>query len=280
MKKAKSKISSLGAARTLLKVGTCSETLLRVLNRAFDHPLEKEEHATAPLAGGIMQHGYQCGMIWGASLAAGAQAYHLFGTGSQAEVRAIDATQKIVESFRALNNSINCHEITGIDKSSSTIDMIKFFIVKGGTIHCFRMSGKYAKVAFKEINSSLSENELEAPASPVSCSSLLVEKMGAANKQKIMASGFAGGIGLCGGACGALGAAIWIKGIKSIEKGENKIDFNSSEASILVDKFLKCTDYEFECIKIAGRKFENIEDHANYLHQGGCSKIIEVLSTA
>jgi len=25
-----------------------------------------------PLAGGIMQHGYQCGMIWGATLGAGA----------------------------------------------------------------------------------------------------------------------------------------------------------------------------------------------------------------
>ena len=253
---------------------------MRVLNRAFDHPSEKEEHATAPLAGGIMQHGYQCGMIWGAALAAGAQAYQLFGTGSRAEVKAIDAAQKIVESFSSLNNSINCYEITGIDKSSSTKDMIKFFIIKGGTIHCFKMSGKYAKAAFKEINSSLFENESEAPASPVSCASLLAEKMSATEKQKVMASGLAGGIGLCGGACGALGAAIWLKGIKSIEKGEDKINFNSSEASNVIDKFLKCTDYEFECIKIAGRKFENIEGHANYLHQGGCSKIIEVLATA
>jgi hypothetical protein len=280
MKKAKSRISSLGAVRTFLKVGTCSETLLRVLNRAFDHPLEKEEHASAPLAGGIMQYGYQCGMIWGAALAAGAQAYHLFGTGSQAEVRAIAATQKIVESFSALNNAINCYDITGIDKSSSTKDMIKFFIVKGGTVHCFRMSGKYAKIAYKEINSSLSENEVEAPALPVSCSSLFAEKMGVTFRQKVMASGFAGGIGLCGGACGVLGAAIWIKGIKSIEKGENKIDFKSLEANNVIDKFLKCTDYEFECLKIVGRRFKNIEDHANYLHEGGCSKIIEVLATA
>ena len=253
---------------------------MRVLNFAFDHPSEKEEHATAPLAGGIMQYGYQCGMIWGAALAAGAQAYHLFGTGSQSEVRAIAATQKIVESFRSLNNAINCYEITGIDKSSSAKDMIKFFIVKGGTIHCFRMAGKYAKAVYKEINSSLSENEMEAPVSPVSCSTLLAEKMGVTDKQKIMASGFTGGIGLCGGACGVLGAAIWIKGIKSIENGENKIGFNSSEAGNVIDKFLKCTDYEFECSKITGRKFNNIEDHANYLHEGGCSKIIEALASA
>jgi hypothetical protein len=38
-----------------------------------------------------MQHGYQCGMIWGATLAAGAQAYRLLGPGPQAETAAIIA---------------------------------------------------------------------------------------------------------------------------------------------------------------------------------------------
>ena len=37
-------------------------------------------------------------------------------------------------------------------------------------------------------------------------------------------------------------------------------------------------DYEFECAGIVGRKFENIADHAGYLRDGGCAKIIEVLS--
>ena len=54
-----------------------------------------------PFAGGIMQHGYQCGMIWGAALAAGAQAYRLFGPGPQAEAMAVIAAQWLVESFRA-----------------------------------------------------------------------------------------------------------------------------------------------------------------------------------
>jgi hypothetical protein len=49
-------------------------TTLRVLNSAFNHELKNKENAAMPLAGGIVQHGYQCGMIWGASLAAGAQA--------------------------------------------------------------------------------------------------------------------------------------------------------------------------------------------------------------
>ena len=251
---------------------------MRVLNRAFDNPLEKEERATSPLAGGIMQHGYQCGMIWGASLAAGAQAYRLFGAGPQTEVKAIAATQRIVESFHSLNKNINCYEITGIDKSSSAMQMIKFFILKGGTLHCFHMSGKYAKAAFKEINSSLSENDMETPSPPVSCSAMLAEKMGASEMQKVMTAGLSGGIGLCGGACGALGATIWITGIKNLEKDGSRIDFKSPEASEVIDKFLKCSDFEFECSKIIKRKFISVEDHANYLREGGCSKIIEALA--
>ena len=38
--------------------------------------------------------------------------------------------------------------------------------------------------------------------------------MGESDIHAVMASGLAGGIGLCGGACGALGAAIWILGMK------------------------------------------------------------------
>lgn len=45
-----------------------------------------------------------------------------------------------------------------------------------------------------------------------------------------------------------------------------------------VETFLAASDYEFECADIVGRKFEGIDDHADHLHQGGCSKIIEALS--
>jgi hypothetical protein len=279
MSKAHSGISSMGTVGTFLKVGTCSEALCNVLDHAFDHPLKPEERATMPLAGGIMQHGYQCGMIWGATLAAGAQAYRLLGPGPQAETKAIIAAQRLVESFRALNNNINCLEITDIDKSSSTMQMIIYFLIKGGSIGCFRMAARYAPVAFSEINTALSEKHIEAPSAPVSCSAMLAQKMGVSDMHTLMAAGFAGGIGLCGGACGALGAAIWIIGMNSLKEGVGKIEFKSPSALDTIDKFIKCTDDEFECSEIVGRKFENISDHANYLRDGGCSKIIEVLAT-
>ena len=231
-----------------------------------------------PLAGGIMQHGYQCGMIWGATLAAGAQAYRLLGPGPQAETKAIIAAQRLVESFRARNNSINCLEITNIDKSSSTMQMITYFLIKGGTIGCMRMAARYAPVAFSEINTALSEEHIEAPSPPVSCAAMLAQKMGVSDMHAVMAAGFAGGIGLCGGACGALGAAIWIIGMNSSKEGVGKIDFKNPKAIDAIDRFMKCTDSEFECSKIVGRRFENIGDHADYLRDGGCSKIIEVLA--
>lgn len=34
----------------------------------------------------------------------------------------------------------------------------------------------------------------------------------------------------------------------------------------------------FECSEIVGRKFEDIDDHAGYLREGGCSELIEVLA--
>ena len=229
-------------------------------------------------AGGVMQHGYQCGMIWGATLAAGAQAYRLFGPGPQAETKAIVAAQRLVESFRALNNNINCLEITDIDKSSSTMQMITYFLIKGGSIGCLRMAAKYAPVAFSEINTALSERHTEAYTPPVSCAAVLAQRMGVSDMQTVMAAGFAGGIGLSGGACGALGAAIWITGMKSGKEGAGKIDYRNPRAMDTIDRFMKCTDCEFECSKIVGRRFENVDDHAGYLRDGGCSKIIEILA--
>ena len=233
-----------------------------------------------PLAGGIMQHGYQCGMIWGATLAAGAQAYRLLGPGPRAETMAVIAAKRIVDAFRACTGEINCFEITDIDKSSSAMKMIYVFLIKGKTFGCMRLSSRFAKAAFKEINSALSENALEAPSPPVSCAALLARNMGLSDMHATMAAGLAGGIGLCGGGCGALGAAIWIFGMNSLKQGVAKIDYKDPGTLAVIEKFLKSTNYKFECSEIVGRKFENINDHASYLQGGGCSAIIELLATA
>ncbi len=229
------------------------------------------------LAGGIMQHGYQCGMIWGAVLASGAQAYRHFGPGPHAETKAIIAAQRLVGSFRALNNNINCQKITGINRQSSTMQMIAYFLLKGGSLDCFQRTTRYARGVFNEINNVFSESDITAPYPPVSCAAMLAKKVGLSDMHTVMVAGLAGGIGLCGGACGALGAAIWIIGMKSIEDGTGKHDLNNSIALDAIGKFLNCTDHTYECSEIVGRQFEHVDDHAEYLRAGGCSNIIEVL---
>ncbi len=226
-----------------------------------------------PLAGGIMQYGYQCGMIWGAALAAGAEAHKRFGAGPKAEAAAIVASRKVVESFRALAKHINCLEITDIDRSATAWKMIKFFLIKGGTIHCFRMASKFSPTAYRAIEAGLAEAPDDAPAPPVSCAAEVARKMGASDLQVTMAAGFAGGIGLCGGACGALGAAIWMISLK-----DGKADFKNPRAQQAIERFLKSADHEFECAKIVGRNFESVADHSDYIRGGGCAAIIGALT--
>jgi hypothetical protein len=230
-------------------------------------------------AGGIATQGYQCGMLWGAALAAGAQAYRNHGPGPQAETEAVIAAQRLVESFRThTNNEINCLEIIEINfqGKNQAKPILKFFL-KGGPIGCFRMAARYAPGAFSAINSSLSENHIAPPSLPVSCTATLAKKMGASEIQTVMAAGFAGGIGLSGGACGALGAAIWITGM---DHPEEPVGFNpmDSWAGDTIERFLESADYEFECSEIVGRKFEDVSDHADHVRAGGCSEIIEALA--
>lgn len=65
MKRIKSEGVKLKAKRTFIKKGTCSRTFFYLLDREFGYPLDDEEKAVDPLAGGILQQGYQCGMLWG-----------------------------------------------------------------------------------------------------------------------------------------------------------------------------------------------------------------------
>ena len=248
-----------------------------VVDRSFGYPMKLEEHASMSLAGGVLGNGYQCGMLWGGALAAGAQAYRLYGSCPQAETEALIASQKLVESFRGRAKGIDCAEITEFEwKKSSGRQVLKFF-AKGGPIGCFRLAADYAQIAFDTISATLAEKHGDAPTRPTSCASMLAEKMGASEMQVVMAAGLAGGIGLSGGACGALGAAIWIIGTKSAGQKTGSL-FGNPLTSTLLERYLSSADYEFECAKIVGRKFQNADDHANYLRDGGCAHIIDVLA--
>jgi len=253
-----------------------------VLGRAYNNPLDFEEQASLPFVGGIRQHGYQCGQIWGASLAAGARVYQQKGAGVDSEMRSVKISSSLVEVFREGNGEVNCHEITTLNKDSTGFDMAKYFLLKGGSIGCFRMASHYAPLAYDAIEENLKEADSNASDQPFSCTALLAKKAGANEKHQTMAAGLAGGIGLCGEACGALGTAVWIKAMQAKQQNPEidlwgDKDF-SQDFETLVEVFLEASDYEFECANIVGRKFKDVEDHGDHLKQGGCSRIIDALA--
>jgi hypothetical protein len=71
-------------------------------------------------------------MLWGSTLAAGAEAYRRFGTGPQAEARAILAAQRIMDSFRTQNKATDCSELTGMQESLTARQLTTYFFLKGG----------------------------------------------------------------------------------------------------------------------------------------------------
>jgi hypothetical protein len=272
-------ITAMGTARAFTK-DACSGTLMSVLDGAYGHPLKAEESASNPLAGGIVQQGYQCGQLWGASLAAGAQAYRTFGPGPRAEAAAMAASRRIVESFADLNNETNCLELTEMtDSDMTTVSGVLKYFVKGGPIRCGRMAVRFAPVALREIDAALAEEPAEVSSPCASCAAKLARRMGASEQHTVMAAGLAGGIGMSGGGCGALGAAIWITGLNNPDE-KTGLTADGTRIGDVIDTFIKTTDHRFECAEIAGRRFAGIDDHATYLRDGGCSDLIEALANA
>ncbi len=270
-------ISKLKTVCAFLKNGTCSRTLMTVLNHTFDCPMRTEESASDPLAGGLMQ-GYQCGMLWGSTLAAGARVNRLYGKGAQAEAYAMIASKHLVKAFLSQLHDINCLEITETDPNNKRQVFVNF-LVKGGAFRCMGRAAEFAPKALKAINTALDEKSFPVSCNPKNCASRLAKKMGASDRQIVMAAGLAGGIGLSGGACGTLGAAIWILGIQARKKQiPNKVINQNINA--LIERFLKHTNYEFECFKIVGHKFKDIDNHSAYLEQGGCKKLIDAIAEA
>ena len=57
----------------------------------------------------------------------------------------------------------------------------------------------------------------------------------------------------------------------------HKVDSKDPRFQEIIDRFVKQTGDRFECSEIVGRKFEDVADHADYLRNGGCQELMEVL---
>ncbi len=276
--------NKLHPRKTFWKCGACSNAMFHLMNHEFDNIKLSEEKASNMLAGGIAQKGHQCGMIWGASLAIGTEAFRKFDNKNLAIATAINASKLMTDSFKKRTHSVNCRDISKVDwenKLDFVIYMLK--IIAQGFVFspCFNLIVKWTPEAIQAANKGLSENiNFNQPC--FSCSTEVVKKMGASEEESVMVAGFAGGIGLSGAACGALGAAIWYKMLDWDRKnaGKNPSMFNNPDAKKILRTFYMQTDSEMLCNKICNRNFNTIDDHSDYIKSGGCSKLIEALATS
>ncbi|WP_372650164.1 C-GCAxxG-C-C family (seleno)protein [Draconibacterium sp.] len=112
----------------------------------------------------------------------------------------------------------------------------------------------------------------------VSCASIVAEKMGAGKEKAMMLAGFAGGIGLSGNACGALGAAVYQGAEKWFEENPGEVRFIVPGMEEMMRDFLFENRGEVLCSKICGKTFATAEEHSEYIRNGGCGKLLNVLS--
>jgi C_GCAxxG_C_C family probable redox protein len=264
------------AKKVFWKMGSCSRTFFYLLDREFDNLQEEEEKASDTFAGGIVQKGHQCGMLWGASLAVGLEAYRRSGTADEAVGLAIIATQDLVRSFTDRTGTVNCREITKTDFSKKW-QFFKYMLFKAKD--CFNMAEIWAPEAIETAKESLSQEQVNLPERPRSCATEVLEKMGASKEEAVTVAGFAGGIGLSGNACGALGAAIWYRTLAYNHTHKKPLSYkNHPVAKKIIEKFYKETNNKIKCSEICGRAFNGLEEHTQFIKNGCCKNLILALA--
>lgn len=269
------KVREQDAKKVFRKLGTCSRTFFYLLNREFGYNNEVSERAADPLAGGILEEGYQCGMLWGASLAVGAEAHRTCAHLSQAIAVSVEATRNLMESFEKQEQTVQCREITRCD-FHNRFSFAKYML-SGRFLHCFDLAQKWAPDAVKEAKKALKQRPHDFEFC-MSCASEVVRKMGASEEEMVMVSGFAGGLGLSGGGCGALAAVLWMNALdwcREHDKGSANKDPNNKE---ILHSFLLLTRGKMRCEEISRTSFSSMKEHTDYLKKGGCLALIDGLS--
>ncbi len=124
----------------------------------------------------------------------------------------------------------------------------------------------------------LAHNGTESSQPSLSCASEVVRKMGGSEEETVMVAGFAGGLGLSGSGCGALAAAVWMNALTQNRKQTGKSATYDPSTDLTLKVFYEETDYEIQCEKICGQRFATLEEHTEFVKNGGCKKLINVLA--
>lgn len=272
----KASISNLKDTKLVfLQTGTCSQSLFHILDQEFDNEMDLEERAAATLAGGVVYQGKVCGIVLGAILGAGVEAYHEGGSLDTSICLSIEATQKLLVSFNAMAHAINCYDIAHVDFNSKA-SVFRYVITRKG-VKCFNLADKWAPKAIGIVREVMRQEEKVIPTCR-SCATRVVLEMGGNETEASIVAGFAGGIGLSGNVCGALTAALWYKTLKWLRKHPEIKKYPDHKAQESITKFLTLTNGEYLCPSLSGKRFSTLKEHTDFILGGGCNRLIDILA--
>jgi hypothetical protein len=278
MKEGQAKRIRRDTKRLFLKKGTCSRALFFILDREFGHLQDDEELAAELLAGGVVQQGYQCGLLWGAVFAVGAESFRRRPDRDRAVGTAIEAARHVSASFVARAGSPDCYDITNCEWKNKR--SIAKYMLTGKFLACFRLADAWAPEAIRAVGEGLALDPSGLPARTLSCASEVVRLAGGSDAEMVTAAGLAGGIGLSGGGCGALAAAVWMNALSRIRDKTYKTSMSDPVAERILRTFFEAAGSELDCRVIAGRSFATVADHTEFIGAGGCAKLIQALAGA
>lgn len=215
-------------------------------------------------------------------MAVGAEAARRCDDPDEAVGLALTATSQVLTSFRDRSQTVDCREITGrrLDTVRGMVGFM-FATFQSGmdNSQCFVLAEEWTPEAIDAATKGLSAVP-EHERVPRSCASAVVEKMGGTKQEAIMVAGFGGGMGLSGAGCGALAAAMWVKGLKWCRAHPDKDPgpWTDTGDKRTLEVFMSATGGEFTCEAICGRRFDSVDEHAEFVDAGGCGALIDALA--
>jgi len=288
------KISRKVAKYWWLRCVSCSEASVTTQNRGFAINEPAYEQAMHVFSGGFMHQGHACGLLTGAALAAGFAAQARFDNDKTRSGAALHAAMQLAKVYPETTSSINCREITEV--SLARLSGRLRYVLQGKSRMCGRLHLKWAPQAQQLIAMSLAEFEEGGQAG--SCANCavrtlreLVSSAGMKAEDSVLVAGFAGGIGLCGNVCGALAAGVFAMSAgrqlgRRQKKRDSRIRATLEElvgsnyrgaVTRLRGDFIRRFGSEL-CIDIIGRRFQDAEDHAMFVEQGGCENVTKFVA--
>ncbi len=273
----------------------CSEASMTTQMRCFGFEEPSYEQAIHIFSGGFMHLGQACGLLTGATLAAGFGARARYKEEKLITEAALNATIRLTEAYIELAGSINCCDITEV--SFSTLHGRLKYLQDGKGKMCGRLHLRWASLANDIIEKVLAE--FSSQTSTKGCENCAVQAMKrlvnagiVKNEDSVLVAGLAGGIGLSGNICGALAACVFAVANNSYSNRKNKK--RDSKLKGTLQEIFGINNYglpaqirqmfinEFGselCAEISKKKFTNIQDYSLFLKNVGCAEVIEQTSS-